>query len=540
MEIHLFRRSFPYNTLISPLKECLGGSSDKYLEGGFLPLIRSSGTTTVFGEHNEPGPGPASFAVSLVVHGIVFAIAWFAIAYKPPFTKVVTDHYSVRKLDLQVPDMHNLPRVPSPVAHSSPHIPSPASSGSSAPSPAAPPQLAQAKIGPQTLVQPDLEKHITLTQEVPLPQVVIWSPPKVQVKTIVPPQPQKPTSAEVKPSTESPNEEVNLANVNVASSFKPSPKNIIPPSTTSPVAVHSPQPQVQMSPNTVSQLSAQPTPAAIMSLSDLRASNQTVTLPPVSEVKASNGQGPLAPGKTQNAQGTSTAKDNPNAKPGQTGTGDSAAKTASTGPGAGQGPPAKNTTPGSGPGQGNNNTASNSGPSGAGAAHPGAGSTNGLVQPVMAGATLITVPKDGHFGSVIVGAGLEDQYPEIADVWSGRLTYTAYLHVGLAKNWVLQYSLPRNTDASSAGTVAKLDAPWPYSIVRPNLDPGSIDADALMIHGFVNQSGHFETLSIVFPESFPRAQFVLAALQQWQFRPAAQDGQPARVEVLIIIPEVYE
>jgi hypothetical protein len=61
-----------------------------------------------------------------------------------------------------------------------------------------------------------------------------------------------------------------------------------------------------------------------------------------------------------------------------------------------------------------------------------------------------------------------------------------------------------------------------------------------MIHGFVNQSGRFETLSVLFPEAFPKAQFVLAALQQWQFRPASQDGQPARVEVLLIIPEEYE
>jgi hypothetical protein len=501
--------------------------------------MRSSGTTTVFGHHNEPGPGPASFAVSLVVHAVAFAIAWFAIAYKPPFTKVVTDHYSVRKLDLQVPDLKNLPHIPSPPAPAAPRLPSLASSGSSAPSPAAPPRLAQAKIGPQTLIQPDLPKPITLTQEVPMPQVVIWSPSKVQVKTIVPPQPQKPTAAEVKPSTETPNEELNLANVNIASSFKPSPKSIVPPSTTSPVAVHGPQPQVQLPPNTVSQVAAQPTPAAIMSLSDLRASNQTVTLPPVNEAKASNGQGPLAPGKTENSQNTLPGQENPNAKQGATGSGQASAKTNTTGPGAGQGPPAKTTTPGSGSSQGNL-ASNNSGSAGNGAAHPGAGSNGDLVQPVMAGATLITVPKDGHFNSVIVGDGLQDQYPEIADVWSGRLTYTAYLHVGLAKSWVLQYSLPRSTDASSGGTVAKLDAPWPYSIVRPNLEPGSVDADALMIHGFVNQSGRFETLTIVFPEGFPRAQFVLAALQQWQFRPAARDGQPARVEVLIIIPEEYE
>ncbi len=104
----------------------------------------------------------------------------------------------------------------------------------------------------------------------------------------------------------------------------------------------------------------------------------------------------------------------------------------------------------------------------------------------------------------------------------------------------MQYSVPRSSDDSTTGPVSHLEAPWPYDIVRPNLSPGAIDADALMIHGFVNQSGRFEKLSVVFPQSFPQAQFVLAALEKWQFRPAQQDGQAARIEVLLIIPEQFE
>ena len=120
------------------------------------------------------------------------------------------------------------------------------------------------------------------------------------------------------------------------------------------------------------------------------------------------------------------------------------------------------------------------------------------------------------------------------------MAYTVYLHVGLEKSWILQYSLPRTADATSAGTVVHLDAPWPYSIVRPNFMPGSLDTDALMVHGYVNNAGHFETLSIVFPERFPEAQFVLESLQRWQFRPASENGQLAKVEVLLIIPEQFE
>jgi hypothetical protein len=36
------------------------------------------------------------------------------------------------------------------------------------------------------------------------------------------------------------------------------------------------------------------------------------------------------------------------------------------------------------------------------------------------------------------------------------------------------------------------------------------------------------------------ASFLLHALQQWQFRPATQNGQPTPVEVLLIIPSETE
>jgi hypothetical protein len=111
--------------------------------------------------------------------------------------------------------------------------------------------------------------------------------------------------------------------------------------------------------------------------------------------------------------------------------------------------------------------------------------------------------------------------------------------VGLRKNWILQYSLSRG-DAAAAGDSANIEAPWPYSIVRPNIAPGSIDADALIIHGFVNQAGRFEALSVAFPPEFPQAQFVLSSLAQWKFRPATQNGQNIKVEVLLVIPEEPE
>jgi hypothetical protein len=148
----------------------------------------------------------------------------------------------------------------------------------------------------------------------------------------------------------------------------------------------------------------------------------------------------------------------------------------------------------------------------------------------------ISVPKEGHFGYVIVGSSIEEQYPEMVGIWGGRLAYTVYLHVGLPKTWILQYALPPEVEAASAGHAMRPDAPWPYVMVRPHFASGDVDADAVMVHGYVNTAGRFEKLAVVFPPDFTQSNFIVDSLQQWEFRPATQGGQVAAVEVLLIIP----
>ena len=76
--------------------------------------------------------------------------------------------------------------------------------------------------------------------------------------------------------------------------------------------------------------------------------------------------------------------------------------------------------------------------------------------------------------------------------------------------------------------------------------PVSVQAEAKIrmlrdeLHGFIDDAGHFEKLAIIFPAQFAQSKFVLGALQQWQFRPAEQNGQSTAVEVLLIIPEETE
>jgi hypothetical protein len=152
----------------------------------------------------------------------------------------------------------------------------------------------------------------------------------------------------------------------------------------------------------------------------------------------------------------------------------------------------------------------------------------------------ITLPKDGRFGVVVVGSSMGDEFPETLATWNNRVAYTAYLHLGLPKNWILQYAVIRSLDAAQAGVVGRVEAPWPYDIVRPNLMTKDLNADALLIHGFLNQAGRLESLAIVFPSGFRYASFVLHALGQWQFRPAQQNGHATAVEVLLTIPDESE
>jgi hypothetical protein len=350
--------------------------------------------------------------------------------------------------------------------------------------------------------------QIALTQEVPVPTMVIWSPQKTPVKNLVAPLPDKPTAADVKPSPAPPNVQVDLSDISISVAPVAEPKLPTPASTTSPVAVQAPE-RVQLAPATVSQPTEQPTPAAVMSLSDLRMAQGKVVLPPVNESAATDAQGILTPGPAEYPSAPGKSKE----------AGD-----------AGMEKGADSAAPDS------VQPATAAKLNGADAStHQG--TDTGTAQDNQPTATQITLPKNGQFGAVVIGDALQDEFPELARVWSGRLAYTVYLHVGLARSWILQYSLPRSDDAIVAGNISRLEAPWPYNIVRPNLgaDPG--DANTIMVHGFVNQAGRFEALNIVFPPQFPEAQFVLRSLQNWQFRPATQNGQIARVEVLLIIPQ---
>jgi hypothetical protein len=442
--------------------------------------MRSSPTISLFSAQPELRGPSYSFAFSILAHGVAIALIGLGILSAPKVkTSAMTERYDVRHLDLHTldPEMEREAASGIKSLHSQSNADKSSSDNDQTTQPPHLQQVVQAPRGLQTLVQPDVRKTITPTAEIPVPAVVLWNGAKAPAKTLVAPLPSKPIVADVKPSTQLPNDAVNLADLGMAATNLASRQPILP-STTSPFVVRGPN-QTPPAPITTAAGSAQATSGTVLSLSDTRMANGIATLPSVNVSSAANSFGSL----------------------------------------------------------------SSSGHGGAGG-HGGsgeadAGANPGFGQGSQFSTTRILREKEGRFGAVVVGSSLEERYPETAEIWSGRMAYTVYLPVGLAKSWILQYSLSRADNAAAAGSITHIEAPWPYSIVRPNIAPGTIDADALMVHGIVNQAGRFENLAVVFPPEFQQTKFVLNSLSQWQFRPAKQNGKAVSVEVLLIIPETY-
>jgi hypothetical protein len=254
-----------------------------------------------------------------------------------------------------------------------------------------------------------------------------------------------------------------------------------------------------------------------LSLSDFHLERGTIALPLVNEIAGVGASDAMAPVREVNSSGE--------------GNGNSASKQNGTGAGA---KPGNQAGQGAGANSVGGQEVARNGPDIGASQVADAGSG---AQPTV---TRIVMPKDGKFGVVVVGSSMAEEYPETVGLWGNRMAYTVYLHVGVAKSWILQYSLPQAASAAENGTVVQLQAPWPFVMERPELAPADLNGDAILVHGFVNESGSFEKLTVVFPVDFAQSKFVLGALQQWQFRAAMQNGLLTAVEVLLIIPAAGE
>jgi hypothetical protein len=478
--------------------------------------MKSDNIMTLFSEEPRPRTGPSAILVSIFVHCIFFAALWAGLQRAPRVGSLShLPRYAVRFLKQPLVEEQPPQRV-----RDGKRLPAKqteqrniATAGGSTPAkPTFVPQLPQRS---QTLVQPDAPPDLTLQQEVSVPLAVLWSAENSPSRTITAPPRQAPTIVQTRPALIKPNREPNLADVNITSTPFPTKLPMLPPGSTSPIVVHGVAP-VEQIPSTSSAQVESATPAQVLSLSPIQAHGPVAI--PAANQSAKSDSGQLSLSQSQN-KSSGNGGGNPGSHQSGVGAGDGA------GVASGQGK------------AGSGQVARNGG--GGGVAESGStlGNGNGLAPPI----THIALPRDGQFGVVVVGSSaVSDEYPEIEGIWSGRLVYTVYLHVGLSKNWILQYSLPRADEALAGGTISRPEAPWPYDIQRPNLSQDDTNSDAIMVHGFINLAGEFERLALVYPSGFAHAKFVLSALQQWHFRPARQNGQLTAVEVLLIIPEETE
>ena len=490
--------------------------------------MQPSRMTTLFAEAPLARRGPSAVLISVLAHVAAIGLGY---VYMRQAVRVVdltaNQRYNVRLIQVEQPHrrtMRPAGSTGSPGEMAAPLMQTPGPGGRA--SSAFARQIVHAARADQVLVQPDLPPDLLQTKQIPLPQVLMWSPGRVEVTTITPPRLQVANTPVSRTSLETPNEQLKIAELKIsANAFGPSALTL-PPSTTTPVIVKRASAPVQM-PATVSSPIGTATPARVISLSDTQLERGTIALPALNEAGARNGvndpnaEKALAAGSgnevtQQNASGSGNDKGG-GSKEGTSAAGNGEVATTGTG-GHGEG---GHSSTGQGAGVGGTANDSGSGPDG--------GIDAGTV-------TEIRQPADGQFSAVVVGASISERYPETTQLWAGRLAYTVYLHVGREKNWILQYAVTREA-ASVGGNVAQPNAPWPYLMECPHLAPGDLNSDAVMVHGRLNMSGRFEALAVVFPTDFAQAKFVLSALEQWRFRPARQNGKLIAVEVLLIIPE---
>jgi hypothetical protein len=484
---------------------------------------------TLFTAPPPPRRGHSSFGFSVLAHGVAFGI----LSVVPRHTTHIIDdwqineQHTVRLVEVHSPESQARSSVGSGIMYPGSHAGTDAAQpGRPAAAPASVPrELAQLVSAPQTLVQPDLPPDVVLPPDTPIPAALMWSAGSSQLKKIIPPPQQEAATGDVPPSLETPNHEINLADLEMTGTSFATLAPALPPSTTSPLVVRG-HPPVQRVPEMASSPSGAPTPARVISVSDLQLRDGIIALPPANESAPPTPSEALVAGHGENSQGA----DN----------GDAAGKQTRAGAGQGTGDKADKDAGNNAANKKENGTTA-IGSAGKNDANIGASTASGAISGSGASNSSsvdrINLPKNGRFGVTVVGSSLAEAYPETIGVWGSRLAYTVYVHAGLARTWILQYSVPRSTEAVSAGDIARPDAPWPFYIVVPHIALDKLNADAILVHGFVTAGGRFEQLAIVSPPEFGQREFVLNALQEWKFRPAIQNGQVTTVEVLLIIPE---
>lgn len=452
----------------------------KRMTGKREMMTSSSATLSLFAEPTNPPKRPSSVMLSLLLHTMFAGVVYYGVTHLPRIIgRPMLDQGSVQRIDVPGfdPDFPNLPdlhRAESQLQQLSADAVREFNAARS-------PQLNEEMLsflshiaGLPPVIPPDIPARLRFASQIPRPNLTTWTPAAFMHQRFIATAEDSGPAPEIETLPALPGQAIRAAEI-------PVPSRELPPSemalATSPTSAlpDGLAPALRTTATTAATALESAASAASLSIPELHTIDAGLLLPPAREIAATN------PAETVAAQEEDFSARTDDVKREQ------AADTAAN------------------------------------------------EQPLST--EHVALPKDGRFGVVAVGISLEEEYPQAADIWADRVAYTAYLHVGLRKTWILQYSATPAMDMAGAGQVQRLDAPWPYDILRPNLPSRDAHAGALMVHGVLNQAGRLESLAVASPNRFRYASFVLRALSQWQFRPAVANGQATPVEVLLIIPE---
>jgi hypothetical protein len=387
------------------------------------------------------------------------------------------------------------------------------------------------KTGKQTILQAHAN-HVPPPTHAVIPTVLLTAAHPIITEHIFTPTPLPHPAAPTPRLLTLPNAEAQVADIMLSAAAITHPVLVLPDSTTVPYKLDNPDTEAQIV-ETTSPTQHPPTPTRLLAISNIQMAKGNIAIPQTEdEVQKTAAKGSLSSGQENKIPGNGSGAQNGLSilRAALSGTGASdqmyharsaagtshhhqgALEIASTHSGLSQGAHGLKTADGSVRSETSADT----------------GSGNKI------SFTHLTKAATGHFGAVLMGDSPEQDYPETANLWTGRSAYTVYVDVGMHTSWILQFSLPKT--ATPTQLQEKLSAPYPYIILRPNFAPSELNSDALLVHGFISAEGKLTSLTVEFPPGFSLAKLVLKALEQWQFRPAMLNGTPTEVEVLLIIP----
>ena len=150
-----------------------------------------SRTITLFAEVPSARRGPSGFLVSVLVHVAVICLGYIYMKEAVRVTDMITNpRYNVRLINFEPQHVRAMRSGGSGGGTSdlSAAMMHTADPGGQPPSPLIR-EIVRPAHAAQPLVQPDLPPDLLVTKQVPLPQVMIWSPGSTPAVTITPPPP---------------------------------------------------------------------------------------------------------------------------------------------------------------------------------------------------------------------------------------------------------------------------------------------------------------------------------------------------------------